>query len=486
MLFFVCTAMSSNSSAQTITPSPGWADSYSVNGKCYCATTFDHGIGNYTVDTPAGVKTVRQVCAAIGPGPGKSNNPVYNTVQCGHEPAHDDAINIGGRPVKDEKVCPGRVDQGSSGCQIKGPLWDLSVFDDGDPQPHAIPGTIEAEDYSSQSGTQTLDSSDSGGGLVVGYIENGDYLEFDVDVAANATFRIEFRIASATGGSSIVVSANGSAVGSVEVPNTGGWRTWQTISTQLNLTTSQDRLRLTFSGGSGYLVDVNRLDVITVNDPVDPVELSVNDQTVDESDGAAAVVISLSRASTTEVSVLAFTRTDGSARGGEDFYGLTRTIRIPAGATSAALPVTIIKDTVRESAETFSVRLINPVGADIDDGIATVTITDDAEVPPSFSIDSATVNEAAGEATLTVTLSAAVDASVTVFTRAGTAAGGSDYYGFTKTLDFSGGTTVATVLLSVLNDTVAEATETLTVRLVSATGAAISEAIGTVIINDDD
>ncbi|TCI04644.1 hypothetical protein EZV61_01310 [Corallincola luteus] len=41
---------SSNSLA--ITPKKNWADSYSSNGKCYCASTFDHGIGDYKVATP--------------------------------------------------------------------------------------------------------------------------------------------------------------------------------------------------------------------------------------------------------------------------------------------------------------------------------------------------------------------------------------------------------------------------------------------------
>lgn len=121
--------------SQAITPGKNWADSYSVNGKCYCATTFDHGIGNYKVQTPAGEKTVKEVCNKIGPGPGKGNNPVYNTVQCGHEPGHDDAIKINGEWVKDEKVCPGRVDQGSSGCNKIGPKWDLSVFETNDKDP---------------------------------------------------------------------------------------------------------------------------------------------------------------------------------------------------------------------------------------------------------------------------------------------------------------------------------------------------------------
>lgn len=98
-------------------PGSNWSDSYSVDGRCYCDTTYDHGIGDVVVDTPVGPRTVREVCEAIGPGPGAEGNPVYNDVQCGNGPPND---------AGDEDWCPGRVDQGRDGCCTLGPLWDLS------------------------------------------------------------------------------------------------------------------------------------------------------------------------------------------------------------------------------------------------------------------------------------------------------------------------------------------------------------------------
>lgn len=104
-------------------PKKGWADSYSANGKCYCASTFDHGIGKVKVMTPAGLKTVKEICDKIGKGPGKKGNPLYNDVQCGNGPANN---------AGDEDWCPGRVDMGKKGCNIIGPKWDLSVFEGDD------------------------------------------------------------------------------------------------------------------------------------------------------------------------------------------------------------------------------------------------------------------------------------------------------------------------------------------------------------------
>jgi hypothetical protein len=97
-----------------------WADSYSVDGRCYCASSFDHNIADIMVDTPAGPRTVFEVCEAIGPGPGIEGNPVYNDIQCGNGPAND---------AGDEDWCPGRVDEGEVGCCTAGPTWDLSVFE---------------------------------------------------------------------------------------------------------------------------------------------------------------------------------------------------------------------------------------------------------------------------------------------------------------------------------------------------------------------
>ncbi len=102
-----------------------WADSYSVGSRCYCESTFDHSIGPIMVDTPVGRRTVRQVCDAIGPGPGsrgtggEPDRPLYNDIQCGNGPAND---------AGDEDDCPGRVDIGREGCGHIGPRWDLSVL----------------------------------------------------------------------------------------------------------------------------------------------------------------------------------------------------------------------------------------------------------------------------------------------------------------------------------------------------------------------
>lgn len=106
-------------SAFAITPGVNWKDSYSVDGQCYCDTTYDHDAGDIIVTTPVGDRTVQQICETIGAGPGAGSNPIYNDVQCGNGPPNS-AI--------DEVLCPGRVDIGSEGCNVIGPTWNLTLF----------------------------------------------------------------------------------------------------------------------------------------------------------------------------------------------------------------------------------------------------------------------------------------------------------------------------------------------------------------------
>lgn len=105
-------------------PAPNWKDSYSVNGVCYCDSNgYDHGLDQKSAPTPIGELNVVTICndirSTLGNGPQEGRIP-YNDIQCGNGPAND---------APDEAGCPGRVDQGPSGCGIIGPKWDLpSVY----------------------------------------------------------------------------------------------------------------------------------------------------------------------------------------------------------------------------------------------------------------------------------------------------------------------------------------------------------------------
>jgi len=97
---------------------------------------------------------------------------------------------------------------------------------------------IQAENYSSMSGIQTEGTTDTGGGLNVGYADTGDWLAYyNVNFPTSGNYIIEYRVASAVSGGRLSsdLSAGTIQLGAVNVPNTGGWQNWQTITQTVNV-----------------------------------------------------------------------------------------------------------------------------------------------------------------------------------------------------------------------------------------------------------
>lgn len=92
--------------------------------------------------------------------------------------------------------------------------------------------TIQAESWCQMSGVKTENTSDAGGGMNVGYIDAGDWMTYSINIPSAGSYKVSYRIASQAGGGQIQLEkAGGSPVYSnINVPPTGNWQTWQTIS----------------------------------------------------------------------------------------------------------------------------------------------------------------------------------------------------------------------------------------------------------------
>lgn len=115
--------------------------------------------------------------------------------------------------------------------------------------PSPLPGQIEAEDFDpGGEGVAYHDTdagnngdayrstdvdieacSDTGAGYNVGWIENGEWLEYTVDVTPG-TYDILVRVASLSAGGSFHIEFDGvNKTGTISFPATGGWQSWTTV-----------------------------------------------------------------------------------------------------------------------------------------------------------------------------------------------------------------------------------------------------------------
>jgi hypothetical protein len=97
---------------------------------------------------------------------------------------------------------------------------------------------VQAEAYNAMAGVQTEATTDAGGGLNVGWIDNADWMSyFNINIPTSGTYRVEYRVASPNASRQLSLDLNGGAVvlGVVTIPNTGGWQNWTTISHTVNI-----------------------------------------------------------------------------------------------------------------------------------------------------------------------------------------------------------------------------------------------------------
>ena len=139
--------------------------------------------------------------------------------------------------------------------------------------PAPIPGTIQSEDFDiGSNGTAYFDHSPGNvggayrpnvdvdisptgsGGYTIGWAGAGEWLNYTVNVASAGQYTVTVRVASATSGGTFHLEFNGTdKTGSLSVPHTGGWDSWQDVTVGVSLAAGVQTMRLVLdtNGGSG-------------------------------------------------------------------------------------------------------------------------------------------------------------------------------------------------------------------------------------------
>lgn len=209
---------------------------------------------------------------------------------------------------------------------------------------------------------------------------------------------------------------------------------------------------------------------ITDDDNLRTIGYTASSSSTNESSSSINILVQLNNVDNINSTTVDYSVTGGTATGnGADYTLASGTATIIAGSNSANINVSIVNDLYDETNETIIITLSNPLNAKLGTITTyTLTILDD-DNKPTVQFSSASSNNVEGQAyiSIPVILSAAAENSITVdYTiLGGTATLGVDFTSSNGTLTFSAGETSKNINITVTNDAIIEANETLNLTL---------------------
>ncbi|NLR90799.1 cellulase family glycosylhydrolase [Flammeovirga agarivorans] len=137
-----------------------------------------------------------------------------------------------------------------------------------------LPGSIEAEDYDiggqgftyfekdeiNQGGAyrdEGVDIEENAEGFHVGYAEDGEWLEYSVDVQESGIYKLTAHLASAEGGGKLSIYSKNDKTNKLEfnASNTGGWNVFEEVEGFLSLSEGAQVIRLLIESTPAYNID---------------------------------------------------------------------------------------------------------------------------------------------------------------------------------------------------------------------------------------
>ncbi|MDD9375924.1 lectin [Streptomyces sp. ZAF1911] len=121
-------------------------------------------------------------------------------------------------------------------------------------------GTVQAESFQTTRGGLPVTKAGADNGQTLGYLDPGDWVSYaSLPVGGSTTFKA--RVVSGGAGGTMQIrtgSPTGPVLGSVTVPNTGGWTTFKDVSTTLTgVPSGRADVYLTFTGTGSSLLNVD-------------------------------------------------------------------------------------------------------------------------------------------------------------------------------------------------------------------------------------
>ncbi len=142
-----------------------------------------------------------------------------------------------------------------------------------------LPALIEAEDFDFNNGLELENTTDIGGGQNIGYTDAGDYLDYNIYIEQDGWYQFDVRVAAENNTGVIRFQQFNKSEEllnevAVDIPITGGWQTWETVTAKMILNPGNSTLRL-YVADAGFNVNWFRVSFLGVISGVVENKLSV-------------------------------------------------------------------------------------------------------------------------------------------------------------------------------------------------------------------
>jgi len=145
----------------------------------------------------------------------------------------------------------------------------------------AGPGKIEAENFSTMAGVATESCSE--GGSNVGWVDAGDWMVYPITIPTTGAYTIQYRVASPNAGKTLSADLNAGAtqLGSISIPNTGGWQAWTTVSQTVNLNAGTHNFGIN-AGTGGWNINWFSIDSVATGTKIEAENFTVMNGVITE------------------------------------------------------------------------------------------------------------------------------------------------------------------------------------------------------------
>ena len=338
---------------------------------------------------------------------------------------------------------------------------------------------------SDASGTGTITDNDGSPQLSVNDVSVAEGSAVSFTITASKVSSQNITVDYATSDGTAVAGSDYTAVSGTATILAGSTTTTVNVTSLDNgVFEISETYTLTLSNPANATIsDATGIGTITDND-TQPT-LAIDDPTGTE---GGNVVFTVTKSGSTQESVsVNWATSDGTAVAPGDYSATSGTLIIASGDSTGTISIPAIDDSVDEPDQTIQITLSGATLSTISDTTGVGTITDN-DAAPTVSIGDALVDESVGTANLSVTLSAASEKSISVnwATADNTAVAPDDYTSNSGTLNFAVGETSKTVGVAIINDSVDENGEGLSVSLSGPSNVTVADGTGDISITDND